>query len=111
MIGTGGEKLRDDLFENRYQAPKKSKRSGDLNDNCEGWERFVPIVRYVTARVVFHRVFTPTRIVFEKFIIPKTLLCQLKIVLFSFYCYSLSLEMLYEEGISNSEDYRKKQTE
>jgi hypothetical protein len=63
-IGTEGKELKGDLLKNRFRSPRRSKRSGDLSDVTQGQERLAPIIRRVTARVVFHSLITPVDIVF-----------------------------------------------
>jgi hypothetical protein len=64
-IETEGKELKGDLLKNRFRSPRRSKRSGDQNDKTQRLERFAPIVRWVTARVVFHNFFTPVKNVFS----------------------------------------------
>jgi hypothetical protein len=69
-IGTEGNNVKGDLLKNRFRSPRRSKRSGDLSDETQRLERFAPIVRWVTARVVFHNLITPVDIFSSNLIIP-----------------------------------------
>jgi len=64
-IETEGKELQGNLLKNRFRSPRRSGRSGDPSDETQRLERFAPIVRWVTARVVFHNLFTPVMNVFS----------------------------------------------
>jgi hypothetical protein len=68
-IGTREVRRELNLLKNRFRSPRRSGRSGDLSDETQRLERLAPIVRRVTARVVFHNLFTPVDY-FRLFIIP-----------------------------------------